>query len=521
MSFETVLILARPSRRSSTDPATVNRPRRSSNLTREAPPKTMHPPELSDDEDTDSETDRLEIRITRDLHGETPRARRPSNRSPPTPPTLQLRRTSTSTTSATSTSPKAVSGLSAVAHAPPQFLQLTQPGPAPVAPPYLTNAQAIVTDLPYAHPTVGSSSSARERITQIQHGEIGLDDPPKRTTSTSDTTSPMEDKSSVTESSAWKPVSLENTRYALNYEAQDMIRRLSNGPPGVIQRTSSPSPPSLPSGWTRSGQITRTMQKQVMLRDLEREAAEQFHPILSPEIARPGALSPEITRPDSRSESYFSAPLNTESSVSLDDDPFLNTYPRLTSELRRITKELNNVKRFHDPMTDALTRLAERKGMGSPVLATANTPKSTVGLLSLSTSWRKRLSPDKRDSPPQTTCSGHNSPPSRSSTMPHEEQRRSDYEYIGEESRLREVTKQLWNSWPERPLQHEPEESEQAEEEAPTEAENLKAGSSAASISPPATRDSRPQSPAERRLFGSGLRTTWGSALALAGLRSS
>jgi hypothetical protein len=102
--------------------------------------------------------------------------------------------------------------------------------------------------------------------------------------------------------------------------------------------------------------------------------------------------------------------------------------------------------------------------------------------------------------------------------MPQEEQRRSDYEYIGEESRLREVTKQLWNSWPERPLQQEPEESEQAEEEASTEAETLNASST--SLSPPTTRDSRPQSPAERRVFGSGLRTTWGSALALAGIRS-
>lgn len=492
----------------------VNRPRRSSNL---PPPKTMLPPELSDDSDSDSETDRLEMRVTKDLTLEPPRERRPSTRSPPTPPTLQLRRTSTSTASATAISPRAVSGLSAVAHAPPQFLQLTQPGPAAVAPPTLTTAQAVVTDLPYAHPTVGSSSSARERITQIQHGEIGLDDPPKRTTSTSDTTSPTEDRSSAPESSTWKPVSLENTRYALNYEAQDMIRRLSNGPSGMIQRTSSPSPPSVPSGWPRSGQITRTMQKQVMLRDLEREAAEQFHPIISPENVRPGSLSPEITRPDSRSESYFNAPLNTESNIPFDDDPFMNTYPRLNAELRRITKELNNVKRFHDPMTDALSRLAERKGMGSPVLATANPQRSNVTLLSLSSSWRKRLSPDKRDSPPQTASSRHNSPPSRSSTMPQDDHRHSDYEYIGEDSRLREVTKQLWNSWPEQPLQHEPEESEQAEEEASTEAETLNASST--SLSPPATRDSRPQSSVERRLFGSGLRTTWGSALALAGLR--
>ena len=476
----------------------------------------MLPSELSEEENSESETDRLEIRIKRDLTIQPPRARRQSNRTPPTPPTLQLRRTSTSTASATATSPKAVSGLSAAAHAAPQFLQLTQPGPAPVAPPYLTNAQAIVTDLPYAHPTVGSSSSARERITQIQHGEIGLDDPPKRNTSTSDTTSPIEEKSSGRDSSTWKPVSLENTRYALNYEAQDMIRRLSNGTPGMIQRTSSPSPPSLPTGWSRPGQITRTMQKQVVLRDLEREAAEQFHPIISSEIVRPGTLSPEITRPDSRSESYFNVPLNAETNAPFDDDPFLNTYPRLNAELRRITKELNNVKRFHDPMTDALSRLAERKGMGSPVLATANPQRSNT-LLSLSTSWRKRLSPDKRGSPPQATGSRHNSPPSRSSTMPQANQRRSDYEYIGEESRLREVTKQLWESWPEQPLQQEPEESEPAEEEASTEAETLNASS--ASLSPPATRDSRPQSAAERRLFGSGLRTTWGSALALAGLR--
>src|SRR5947207_6112090 len=132
-----------------------------------------------------------------------------------------------------------------------------------------------------------------------------------------------------------------------------MIRRLSNGPPGALRGTASPSLPSGPSGWTRPLEhITRTMQKQVIYRDLLQEATEQHH----------GVFSPMITRPDSRSDYFSAPPSDNTANTSLEDDPFLNTMSRLNSELRRITKEHDNVRKFSDPVADALQRLAERRG---------------------------------------------------------------------------------------------------------------------------------------------------------------
>ena len=367
--FYSNLIIARRLRRSSeTNPSTTSRTRRPSNLTREAvlDKKTMHSPESSDD-DEDSQSESDSESDTYEMGNRQKELRRPE------PPTLQLRRTSTNSVSASS--PR-VSGLSGIAHTPPQFAQLTHPGPGPVAPPCLTTTSAVITDLPYAPTSSGSLSSVRERITRLRHGDIGLDDPPKgQTESTSaDSSSPVDERSSTAATTAtFKPVSLENTRYALNHQAQDMIRRLSNGPPGALRRPSSPSPPSGPSGWTRpSERITRTMQKQVIYRDLLQEATEQHH----------GVFSPMITRPDSRSDYFAAPPSDNPSSASLEDDPFLNTMPRLNSELRRITKELDNVRKFSDPVADALQRLAERKGLGSPIMSTTTPQGRGDSLLS-------------------------------------------------------------------------------------------------------------------------------------------
>jgi hypothetical protein len=83
------------------------------------------------------------------------------------------------------------------------------------------------------------------------------------------------------------------------------------------------------------------------------------------------------------------------------------------------------------------------------------------------------------------------------------------------ESKLREVTRQLWFSWPERPttVEH-PEDSE----DRTTEPDTMSQATDNAS--PTELRDPRLQRvSSERRSFGSGLRQTWGSALALAGLR--
>ena len=511
--FYSSLIIARQFRRSSGEinPSIANRARRPSNLTREAvlDTKTMQPAESSDDdEDSQSELDSEDETI--EMRSQKRELRRPD------PPTLQLRRTSTN--SASASSPRVVSGLSGIAHTPPQFAQLTHPGPGPVAPPCLTTTPAVITDLPYAPTTSGSSSSVKERITRLQHGAIGLDDPPKgQTESTSaDSSSPVDEKSSTAGTTAtWKPVSLENTRYALNHQAQDMIRRLSNGPPGALRGTSSPSPPSGPSGWTRpSERITRTMQKQVIYRDLLQEATEQHN----------GVFSPMITRPDSRSDYFSVPPSDNPSNTSLDDDPFLNTVPRLNSELRRITKELDNVRKFSDPVADALQRLAERKGLGSPIMSTTSPQVRSDSLLSLASSWKKRFSPEKRGplpdpSPGESSRSpNHGEDFSSSSTAPHDYHQGADVFRGERESKLREVTRQLWESWPERPTLQEPEEAEQTEEQ---KTEKDTQSQSTTSISPTETRGSRSQSPVERRLFGSGLRETWGSALALAGLRQS
>lgn len=423
--------------------------------------------------------------------------RKISDRSPPIPPTLQLRRPGQ-----TSPAPSPLrSGLSEIPHqSPSQFAHLTQPGPGPVAPPYLNTAHAVATDLPYAPPIVGSASSARERITQLQHGEIPPDDIPHQTPSTEE--SPSDER---------KNVSLENTRYALSPEAHNMIRRLSNGPPGILRRPSSPSPPAMPSVWTRPERITRTMQKQVIYRDLEQEASEQRY------------APPMITRPDSRTDNYFNPPVNNGPNTSFDDDPFLNTYPRLNSELRRITKELDNLKKFSDPVGDALKRLAERKGTPSPIV-NAIRPQYNDSKSSLSSSWMKRFSPEK--STPPDTASERNSLPSRpkssfsrSSTQTtqssHDGQDLNVFE--GEhESKLRELTRQLWYSWPEKPVRQESEEMEQTEGKS-TETES--STTAATSVSPTEVRETRSQSPLERRTFGSGLRSTWGSALALAGFR--
>ena len=293
-----------------------------------------------------------------------------------------------------------------------------------------------------------------------------------------------------------------------------MIRRLSNGPPGALRRTSSPSPPPVPSGWTRPERITRTMQKQVIYRDLLQEAADQHH----------GVYLPMITRPDSRSDYFNVPPTDDPANTSLEDDPFLNTMPRLNSELRRITKELDNVRKFSDPVAGALQRLAERKGLGSPIMSTATPPGRSDSLLSLASSWKKRFSPEKRGSLPETSPGESSRSPHRredfspSSTAPHDYHQSADVFKGERESKLREVTRQLWESWPERPTLHESEEVEQIEEQTK---EQDSRSQSTTSISPTETRGSRSQSPVERRLFGSGLRETWGSALALAGLRHS
>lgn len=477
----------------------------------------MRPSEFSEDSDdaddeSQSNSEHLEMPIRRTtalLKEPIPQGRRLSQRSPPVPPTLQLRRTSNSSASGL----RVVSGLSGIPNTPPQFAQLTNPGPVSAAPPFLTTAQAVVTDLPFAPTIVGSTSSAIEKITRLQSGEIGLDDRPRKTTSTSDSTSPADERAENSSTMSWKPISLENTRYALNYEAQDMIRRLSNGPTGLLKRASSPSPPTMPSGWARPERSTRTMQKQVMLRDLELEALEQHH----------GLYSPMITRPESRSD-YFSAPMQDTSSPSLEEDPFLNPNPRLNSELRRIEKELNNLKKFSDPVASALQRLAERKGIGSPTLPTSNPLKQDDSKMSLPSSWRKRFSPDKRDLQldPSTSKGSivsplHTQSPHDSIQSQNERHERDINVLNGDqESRLREVTKQLWYSWPERKIPQEAEEAEQSEDK-PTEQD----ANTVTSVSPVESRTSRSQSPVERRLFGSGLRQTWGSALALAGLRSS
>ena len=462
---------------------------------------------MNSSNDSDEEDRRLEIPIRRPLLAEpSPRSRKPSERSPATPPTLQLRRPPSA--NPPTVTPRPVSGLAAVAHTPPPFAQLTHPGPGPAAPPYLTTASAVVTDLPYASPTVGSVSSVKERLTQLQQGNLSFDELPQNESSSNPDESPVNEKTSATTTSDGKPVSLENTRYALSPEAHSMIRRLSNGPPG-LRRPSSPSPP-MPSGWTRSEKITRTMQKQVTYRDLEQEAFESQQ------------FSPLVIRPDSRND-YF-VPDHIPANTGLEEDAFLSTYPKLNQELRRITKELNNVKKFSDPVAEALQRLRERTGENSPI---ANMPSSKNGgsKFSLSGSWMKRFSPDRSQVSSPEPSLRKNSLPSRLKEDNMVDPKQKDHEDGGvsvfdgeQESKLREVTRQLWFSWPERPMTADPntEDSEDRTTEPDTMSQATNGGSTTE------VRDPRLQRvfTAERRSFGSGLlRQTWGSALALAGLK--
>jgi len=436
--------------------------------------------------------------------------RRISDRQPDPPPVLQLRRTSN-----TDIQPRAISGLTGIARTPPQMppsIEAAQPSMArsvaSAAPPFLNTDPVVITDLPAS---VGSVSSARERIAHLQNGEIPPEDAvpkPSTASNSSQSVSPITERSSST-SGHWKLVSLENTRYALDNDAQDMIRRLSNGPPGMVRATrpASPSPETIPSGWTRPERITRTMQRQMTRRDLEKEASEQHY----------GVISPVLIRPDSRND-YFNLAMNDDTqNGDVEEDPFFNTKPRLNAELRRITRELNNVKLFGDPVGDALRRLGERKGgLGSPIVNTTTPPKRTESVLSVSSSWRKRFSPDKTNQPEAQA----NQPSTSSQEMTRNESFHCSDVFHGEQaSRLREVTRRLWDSWPERPVGREHEEPEQTS----TSQEAQQAPSLERSTSTLTSNDSpsrnRSQSPVDRRTFGSGLRETWGSALALAGLR--
>jgi hypothetical protein len=434
--------------------------------------------------------------------------RRISDRKPNPPPTLQLRRTSNP-----DIQPRPIAGLSGTARTPPQMpssIQTTPPSlsiPPRAAPalPVLNTSPVLVTDLPAS---VGSVSSVRERIAHLKNGEIPPEDTIPRNSSSStypQSLSPSNDRSSSVSGSR-----LEKTRYALDNEAQEMIRRLSNGPVAMasIPRTShplSPSPPTSQAGWMRPERITRTMQRQMTQRDLEQEAAEQHY----------GVISPAIVRPESRQD-YFNlaVPEDTENGT-VEEDPFLNTKPRLNAELRRITRELNNVKLFGDPVGDALRRLGERKGgLGSPIVKTTTPPKRTESVASVSSSWRKRFSPDKtQQTEPNNIQAPTSSPPmSRNNSF-----QRGDVFQGEQASRLREVTRRLWDSWPENPAGTEHDELEHAstsqEGQSP-----LERSTSSFTTNESPTRN-RSRSPAERRTFGSGLRETWGSALALAGLR--
>jgi hypothetical protein len=435
--------------------------------------------------------------------------RRISARQPEPPPTLQLRRTSSN-----DVEPRPISGLTGTARTPPHLSQSISPiqpalGPtlASAAPPYLNTQPVVITDLPAS---VGSVSSVRERIAHLQNGEIPPEDAiPKASTvsNSSQSPSPSNDRSSTTSGNS-KLISLENTRYALDHEAQDMIRRLSNGPAGMVRTTlpSSPSPPTNPSGWTRPERITRTLQRQMTRRDLEQEASEQHY----------GVISPVLTRSESRTD-YFNLPMNDDAhNGEVEEDPFLSTKPRLNAELRRITRELNNVKLFGDPVGDALRRLEERKGgLGSPIVKTTTPPKRSDSLLSVSSSWKKRFSPDKTDKTDNTP----NQPSALSQEMRRTQSFDRSHVFQGEQaSRLREVTRRLWDSWPERPGGQDQEESEQTSNSQEQQAGSLDRTTSTLTTTTSPSR-SRSQSPLERRTFGTGLRETWGSALALAGLR--
>lgn len=525
-SFVLLLNLAGRFRRSSSEtsaPSPLTRPRRSSNLARDARDtvQMMQQTEFSDDSDSDSDAsdEQIEIPVRRRPLLEEPELsipiRKITERIPPVPPTLQLRRPSQSGNQ--STSPRnGISALTMMANNSSTFNHLMQPGPAPVAPPSVTTTSAVVKDLPYVPLTVGSQSSVKERISMLQNGRIPDDMPsqPETTSNSGEITNSPSDERTTATTSGSKPVSLENTRYALSPEAHNMIRKLSNGPPGMIRRPSSPSPPAMPSGWVRPERPTRTMSRQVMYRDLEQQALEQQHPLFSP-----------IPRTDSRSD-YFNPPMSTLAPGNFEEDPFLNTLPQLNRELRRIEHELNNVKKFNDPMVDALKRLHERSGPNSPVLGPSIPSQSSGAMFSLSSSLMKRFSPERRDLSPEALRK--NSLPSRlresssrDEVEPPEDHRDGGVKvFEGEnESKLREVTRQLWFSWPENPNPNQDSGDVETEEKSgSTEKESSGFGTSA---SPSDVRSNRPHQSVERRSFGSGLRQTWGSALALAGLRHS
>jgi hypothetical protein len=245
-----------------------------------------------------------------------------------------------------------------------------------------------------------------------------------------------------------------------------------------------------------------------LIRDLL-DLQEQQHELYSPA---------SIARPESRTD-YFNPPMHNQPTTEVADDAFLNTYPRLNQELRRINKELNNIKKFADPVTDALTRLAERNGC-SPLI-----PHPTMESKLPLPSWVKRLSPEKptdlprkhsipsQQTPPIVTLSRKNSLPSRlRKTVDVDDTPESDEETpFEEESKLHEITRQLWYSWPDRPT------IETEEAECSTEPESITTtGSSSSQM-----RNSQLQPPVERRSFGSGLRKSWGSALSLAGIKYS
>jgi hypothetical protein len=436
--------------------------------------------------------------------------RRISDRKPNPPPTIQLRRTSNP-----DIQPRPISGLTGRARTPPQMpssIQTTPPNMsipprATPAVPVLNTSPVLITDLPAS---VGSVSSARERIAHLKNGEIPPEDRIRRNSSSStspQSLSPSNDRSSSVSGS--RLISLERTRYALDNEAQEMIRRLSNGPVAMagMSRTShplSPSPPTSQAGWMRPERITRTTQRQMTLRDLEQEASEQHY----------GVISPSIVRPESRQDYFNHAVAEDIENGNMEEDPFLNTKPRLNAELRRITRELNNVKLFGDPVGDALRRLGERKGgIGSPIVKTTTPTTRTESVASVSSSWRKRFSPDKTQQTEPNNQAPTSSPPmSRNNSF-----QRGDVFQGEQASRLREVTRRLWDSWPENPAGTEHDELEHASTSQDGQSPLERSTSSFTTNESPTRTRSR--SPAERRTFGSGLRETWGSALALAGLR--
>jgi hypothetical protein len=255
----------------------------------------------------------------------------------------------------------------------------------------------------------------------------------------------------------------------------------------------------------RPEKITRTMQRQMTQRDLEQEASEQHY----------GVISPAIVRPESRQDYFHLAVPDDTENGNVEEDPFLNTKPRLNAELRRITRELNNVKLFGDPVGDALRRLGERKGgLGSPIVKTTTPAKRTESVASVSSSWRKRFSPDKT----QQTEPNHSQAPTTSPPMSRSSSFQRGDVFQGEQaSRLREVTRRLWDSWPENPAGTEHDEIEHNSTSQDGQSPLERSTSSFTTNESPTRTRSR--SPAERRTFGSGLRETWGSALALAGLR--